>query len=159
MDIKRREFLNKLGFWLLILLLVAVLMLIFFRYIYYTNCKDDTCFKNKLQNCDRTKYLSEGKTIYKYYILGRKADICRVQITLLGGEFEEADLSPLQGKSMICYIPLNLAEMPGDNIARCHGVLKEGLQDIMIKKLNFYIAENVGKINYQIYQSLTNKTL
>jgi hypothetical protein len=158
MDKKRKDFLNKIGIWILVVIFIALVAFMFLRYVYYSNCGDLSCFQKNLQNCERTKYLSEGKTIYKYYIIGKRDGICKVNVALLGGEFEEADLASLQGKNMDCYLPLNSAVMPDQDISKCHGLLKEGLQDIMIKKLNFYIAENVGRINYQIYQSLTNKT-
>lgn len=158
MDKKRKDLLNKIGIGILIVIFVFLAVWIFFRYFYYERCDNQDCFQQNLQDCKRTKYISEGKTLYKYFIIGQKDGICKVEMTLLGGEYEEADLSYLQGKSMNCYLPLNSNIMPEQDIAKCHGLLKEGLQDIIIKKLNFYIAENVGKINYQIYQSLTNKT-
>ena len=159
MDKKRKNLLNKIGAWALVVIFIGLLVVIFFRYIYHKNCEDVNCFKERFQNCERTRYVSEGKALYRYYIIGQRDNLCKVEITLLGGEFEEVDLAILQGKSMDCYLPIGSMGMPDENMAKCHGLLKEGLQDIIIKKLNFYIAENINKINYGIYQSLANRTI
>ena len=43
---------------------------------------------------------------------------------------------------------------PVENLGLCHGLLKEGLQDLIIKKMHTYIIENMGKINEELESAL-----
>jgi len=40
--------------------------------------------------------------------------------------------------------------IPESNIGKCTGLLKEGLQDLVIKKLHTYLVQNLGKLNLEL---------
>ena len=40
---------------------------------------------------------------------------------------------------------------PESDINNCHGLLKEGLQDLFISKLHRYIVQNLGEINVEAF--------
>ena len=143
------------------IIVIAGIIFYGFKLFYYQSCSDKSCFDSRLNDCKRTKYFSEGKTIYEYSINGKEGESCVVGVKLIGGDFSDVDLEKLREKSMDCYVPLGIVVIPESDINNCHGELKEALQDIIINRLNVYIIDNVGKINYDIYKSLTqnvNKT-
>jgi hypothetical protein len=47
---------------------------------------------------------------------------------------------------MTCYYPLGTAAYAEKDLSKCHGLLKEELQTIIINKLHAYILENLGKV-------------
>ena len=51
---------------------------------------------------------------------------------------------------MNCMLPLGVRMIPESDIGNCHGLLKEGLQDIIIKRLHTYLVENIGQINLEV---------
>ena len=72
-------------------------------------------------------------------------DKCVVYVKNLeiAGTKEEKEL---RGKDMRCYLPKGIVMAPEEQIADCHGLLKEGLQDLIIKKLHLYIVQNIEEI-------------
>jgi hypothetical protein len=53
---------------------------------------------------------------------------------------------------MDCSLPLSFIGNPSSDLSKCSGKLKEGIQDVIIKKMYAYIYENIGKINEEITQ-------
>ena len=52
----------------------------------------------------------------------------------------------LEGREMECYLPFGSVIEPEENLDRCHGLLKEEMQKIIINKLHNYITDNIGKL-------------
>jgi len=63
-------------------------------------------------------------------------------------------MSVLEGKDMLCYLPLGSISAPQENLARCHGSLKEEMQAIIIKRLHNYIVDNLGEIGEELERAL-----
>ena len=90
--------------------------------------------------------------------------MCKIQINLertsVGTEFENKIL--LEGKSMECFIPKSrLFEVNFNEIENllgyCSGPLKEGIYEIMIKKMYGVIISNLGDILGELQLSLIQK--
>jgi len=130
--------------------ILALVLLIFFIYLFFIKeekCNNELCFRINLRNCERASY-NTGEWFYK--IIGKNKGNCVVyvkNIYLYEKEFEIAEA--LKGKDMECNIPLSEAGfyMPIDNIENCHGILKEAILDLMVKKMHLYIIKHIGEIN------------
>ena len=60
------------------------------------------------------------------------------------------NLKSLEGKDMNCYRDIGNNENPKSDLEKCHGDLKEEIQALIIKNMNSYILENVGKISEEL---------
>jgi len=142
---------KNLRLWIIGSLLILVGILIVYAYFFlYVKCEDKQCFNNYLRDCNRAKFNSLGNMSFEYKILGASNGNCSVNVKLLRGDFTNQDSLKLQGKQMICNIPLGVVISPESDISLCHGLLKEGLQDLIISKLHQYIVLNLGDINRDI---------
>ena len=88
---------------------------------------------------------------FEYKILLKDGDDCVVKVKLLRGDLSNQDSLALQSKSMKCNLPFGFVVAPEDDISKCHGLLKEGLQDLIIKKMHTYIVQNLEEINSGIF--------
>jgi hypothetical protein len=133
-----------------ILIAVAIVLLVGFLILmkfYYRNCENLTCFEDQLKECKKAKFISSGKMIFEYIILGETEGKCDVRVVLLEGDLNNQDSIKLEGKDMICSIPFGILVSPESDIGLCSGPLKEGLQELIISKLYSYVVKNFGKIN------------
>jgi hypothetical protein len=69
---------------------------------------------------------------------------------LLQGELNNQDSVKLEGNKMECKLPRGVVMIPESDIGNCHGLLKEGLQDLVIQKLHTYLVQNLGRINLEL---------
>ena len=90
--------------------------------------------------------------IFEYVIKGVSGGECEVDVELLMGELNNQDSIRLEHQKMTCMLPEKVVMIPESNIGKCHGLLKEGLQDLVIKKLHTYLVQNVGRINLEIIE-------
>ena len=88
--------------------------------------------------------------IFEYTIKGVERDECEVVVQLLQGELSNQDSIKLEMQKMTCMLPKGVVMIPESDIGNCHGLLKEGLQDLVIKKLHTYLVQNLGQINLEI---------
>ena len=140
---------------LLILFLVLVGGLWWFGLYYYKTCENQECFNSALQKCSRVRFVSQSNMLFEYKILSRwwkfwKRDKCEVSVKLIRGDLSNQDSLVLEGKSMRCSIPFGMIIAPESDINNCHGLLKEGLQDLIINKMHSYIVENINEISEEI---------
>ncbi|MDO8516858.1 MAG: hypothetical protein Q7S33_01925 [Nanoarchaeota archaeon] len=126
------------------LLIVAWIWASFF---YYTPCIDDGCFNENLGNCHNAKYTKYSNMTLLYTIQGKQNNNCLVSVKLIEGDLSNQDSLALENKEMLCEIPYGMIIAPEANIDNCHGLLKEGLQDLILSRLHSYIVQNLGKIN------------
>jgi len=130
-----------------IMLIVFVAVFLVFGFVY---CENKTCFDKALKDCDRAKFVYGDGMIFEYMIKGKSGDGCEVNVKLLQGNLNDADSAKLEGLDMICVLPLGVVMNPENDIGSCHGMLKEGLQDLIIEKLNTYLVQNLGQLNLEI---------
>jgi len=88
--------------------------------------------------------------IFEYIIRGVSDGECEVDLELLRGELNNQDSLKLEGHEMTCYLPKGVLMIPESNIGKCTGLLKEGLQDLVIRKLHTYLVQNLGKLNLEL---------
>jgi len=143
---KKEHYKSKMVF-KIVLVVALIIVIAFLGYsLYYGTCGNDECFNNALENCKRVEYISYGNMSFAYKIEGKDQDYCSIRVKLLGGEFSDEDSRKLVGKDMVCLIPFGAIIAPESNIDNCHGLLKEGLQEIIISKLHRYISQNIGRL-------------
>jgi len=133
-----------------LLLVLGVLLLIFVLFwVFFSakSCNDKACFDNALVKCKPAFFTSEGEMIFRYKIVGKQGESCMVDVWLLKGEISNQDSLKLENQNMRCYIPLGFVSKPESDISLCHGLLKEGLQDLIISRLHNYVVQNLGKIH------------
>jgi len=147
---------KKRGIILLIIFAVVILLVaVYFSFFFSYKCNDLSCFRAHQEDCSRTKYIYDStETTWDYHILGDKEGKCMIEVTALQVKEGSFDRVNLQGKTMICYLPLQDISFPESDISRCHGILKEELQDLIIQKLHDYIIEGVGDIGESLEQTI-----
>ena len=149
-----------------ILIILVFLSLIFYYFGFMkTSCDSERCFETLSQDCSPLKYQrSINNNIYKYTISRSLGQYCKVNIkfekTSEGTNFETKER--LEGKSMLCLIPkselslININEV--ENLLKyCTGQLKEGIYEIIIKKMYSIIISNLGEILGEVQTSLIKK--
>jgi len=144
---------KKRGIWKILLTLLIIAAIFYVTWFFLgrqEECSDRSCFESKLELCKRVRFVGGSEMIYEYLIQGKTGDFCEVKVRLLKGELNNQNSIALEGKEMICEIPLGVIMNPESDISQCHGLLKEGLQDLIIQKLHTYLVQNVGKINQEI---------
>lgn len=141
---------KKILGWKLVLSIISIIILsiviwsLFFR---YAECTNWDCFNQHLANCNRAKFIGGTNMIFGYTIIGNSKNGCEVNVKLLQGNLDNSDSKKLENQEMICTLPKGVIMLPESNIGNCHGLLKEGLQDLIIKKLHTYLIKNLGIIN------------
>lgn len=136
---------KEVGYW--VLGGAVFLVLVSFVYFYfngYSDCKDDKCFFDKLASCEKAHYVYYGNITFDYVIKGVENNFCVVDVTLLRSYWRGNTFTDLNGKSMECFIEVGDTNYPEQDIDNCHGPLKEGLQEIILDKLNSYLLDNFG---------------
>lgn len=88
--------------------------------------------------------------IFGYTVKGSSGSECEVSVQLLQGELSSWDSTKLEMQKMTCMLPKGVVVIPENDISRCHGILKEGLQDLVIKKLHTYLVQNLGQLNLEV---------
>ena len=133
---------------LFFIIAIWVVWRIFFS---YTVCDNWDCFNSNLENCNKAKFIGESNGIvFEYIIRGNSNNFCKVDVELLQGKLNNQDSIKLENQKMTCNLPKGIAIIPESNIGDCHGLLKEGLQDLIIEKLYTYLVQNLGRINLEV---------
>jgi hypothetical protein len=101
--------------------------------------------------CDKAVYISNtDSAVWEYKILGTKISECIINTKIIQLKQGQTELLSLEGKSMDCYVPLGFSGSPNQNLASCHGILKEEMQDLLIKRLHLYVVEHIGEISEEL---------
>jgi len=153
---------KKLAEILLIFLIIVVFLLLIYFIVYedifliFTReCVNEDCFRQNLAKCRRAQYVNDAQeAAWLYTIRGREEGKCEVEIELLMLKEGEIELRSAEGKMMTCYLPLDTVTTPGEDLSLCTGILKEEMQDLIIKRMHSYILENLGQINQELNKLL-----
>ncbi len=133
---------------LIMVVVLAAVFLTWFLYPFTKDCPNRECFSEALVFCERAQWLNDdNEATWLYTIKGQDEGRCEVEVELLQAKQGEQELSNIEGKNMICRLPLKTMTIPEQNLESCHGLLKEELQDLIIKKMHSYIIENLGEIS------------
>lgn len=133
---------------LVIIILILIAILAYFIFFYKQTCKDESCFANAMSKCSKASFVSDDEEAsWSYNIKNKKAGECIVNVKILQAKQGNVELEKIQGLSMDCGLPLSYTGSPQQDLTRCHGLLKESLQELMIQKMHAYILSNLGKID------------
>ena len=133
-------------------LAIIMIIIVFAIALYFTlrseNCVSYGCFQGFMIECSPANYVNEEPDATWFYeIKGENGDRCEVEVTMLLAKKGELGIDKLEGQSMTCSYPLGVSAYPEKNLNACHGLLKEGLQEIVIEKIHGYVLNNLEEIN------------
>lgn len=141
----------------LIFIIIIVLILAFLFYFFgiiKPKCTTDPCFNENLQKCSPVKYTRlQNNNVYKYTIFRSLGNKCKLTVEnkkmATGTDYETISL--LEGKSMECKIPKSKAsEIELDNMKDllnyCTGPLKEGMYELLLKKMYALVVAQMSGI-------------
>ncbi|MBU3912583.1 MAG: hypothetical protein KKB21_01800 [Nanoarchaeota archaeon] len=152
------EFLKKRRvIWISVSAVIVILFLaLIFIYFYKTNCSSKECFDSKLERCDKAVFIEDTPdSAWQFDIEGKSlmcsvnpvaCSECKVNVKLLQIKRGNVDSVKLEGLEMVCMLPFGIVTSPQGDLSRCHGPLKEQMQDLIINRLHTYILSYVGKI-------------
>jgi len=140
---------------MLILIILVAVIAVYFTFFYPRKCGDATCFNSALLKCKRAKYIDDlTDAVWSYRIKGKSGDKCQVDVKLLQLKRGASEMVILEGKEMTCYLPLGVITSPQEDLKKCHGLLKEEMQSLIINRLHNYIVENLGEISEELKKPL-----
>lgn len=116
-------------------------------------CGDESCFSVALVKCSRVSYVKNApETSLFYTIRGKTLDNknCKIDVKLIQVRAGSAELYSLEGKQMNCLTPLGIYLKPEEKIEYCHGLLKEGVQEIMIQRMHSQLVENMIDVSERL---------
>ena len=125
-------------------------LLIWMNFFYFSICDNQECFDRNLETCSRAEFVRLDDMVFKYNILRRFDGKCVVNVELLSGDLSNKDSDRLEGNEMECYLNRGEIVIPESNMGDCHGLLKEGLQELVISKLHRHIVENLGELGEEL---------
>ncbi len=138
----------------LIILIVAGAA-VYFTFFFSRKCMDIGCFNANLEKCNKANFLDDIKdAVWNYDIKGENNGQCEVGVKLINMKGGNLDLLPLEGKEMTCYLPLGFVSSPQEDLLKCHGMLKEEMQGVIITRLHNYVLSNIGKISEELKKPL-----
>jgi len=149
---------KKGGNWKAYLIIGIILLLlaaVYFTFFFYYKCDDLACFQAHQKECSKTKFVKDSEdTVWKYTIEGKEQGKCLINVETIMIKKGAIENQKLEGKSMDCLLPLASLSSPESDIERCHGELKEEMQNMIIQKLHSYIIENVEEIDEELEKLL-----
>ena len=135
-----------------VVILIAVIAVITFLMILPAKkCDNEKCFNSALENCKKAEYMKESEiATWQYIINGKTNEECRINVRLLMLKQGKTDIANWEGKEMSCYLPLRYIGYPEEKLNKCHGLLKEEIQETIIKKNHNYVLDNINKITEEL---------
>ncbi len=155
---------KRVYFYLAVFLVVLSIILYYFG-LFKGTCEDEKCFHEAASLCSPKKYNQNvNNNIYNYVISRSFGENCKIRVSLdrsaEGTDFDTR--GKLEGKSMKCLVPkselnnVNFNEVE-NLLGYCTGPLKEGMYEIIIKKMYGIIISNLGEILGEVQLGLIKK--
>ncbi len=146
---------EKRGIIVVSLIIIVVIIASYFTFFYSKRCRDSSCFNAALLKCRKASYMNDAKDATWFYkIKGKSKGECKIRVEILQVKEGTTDMASLEGKAMYCYLPLGVVSNPQENLERCHGLLKEEMQKLIISRLHNYIMSNLGEISEELEKPL-----
>ena len=143
-----KKWVNKKGLTWVIVILIIILSALWFFYFKIEACDTMSCFQDNMKICSRANYINEvDEASWGYRVSGPTNNGCKIEVKLLQAKEGNFDINELEGESMFCYYPIGTAIQPEKDLSKCHGILKEDLQQIIIDRLHKYLLENLGEVD------------
>lgn len=135
----------------LIVVLVVAVVAVYFTFFYTKKCDSRGCFNLAMEKCSKVSFLDDAEdATWLYKIKGKSQDDCMVYVELVKIKKGSVEMLRLENKDMECLVPIGSVASPQDNLGNCHGLLKEEMQNMIIKKLHSYIVDNLGEISEEL---------
>ena len=129
---------------------LAIIFLAFaarYTFFYSESWETAECFLSNLRECSRAVFVNDqAEATWKYKIKDEISNECEIEVTLLQHKTNDLELNSLVGKSMTCSLEKGVADYPEKYLDKCHGILKEEMQGVMIKKLHAYLLDNLDEV-------------
>ncbi|MEM4259427.1 MAG: hypothetical protein QXS38_01545 [Candidatus Pacearchaeota archaeon] len=136
---------------LIVIMILAIIGAVYFGFIYIHHCSNYECWQKYMSRCSRAAFINdEPEASWRYEIKGTEGKQCVIEVKLLLAKKGELGIEKLIGQKMTCYYPTGVSAYAEKDLTKCHGLLKEELQNIIINKLHSYILENLGKIGEEL---------
>lgn len=145
-----------------IAIVVIIIALVYLKFFYFKKCQDYTCFNEGVVKCNKIIFRSDEKeAVWEYKVLGKKKGECVINVKLLMIKQGKKETQILEGKEMKCYLDSATIQQfinqnkninPRQNLELCHGILKEEMQEIIIKNLWGVVLKNIGKIKEELVE-------
>jgi len=135
--------------------IILAIIAVYFTFYYSYTCEDIGCFQAHQRKCSRTDYIKDSPdTVWRFFIQGKEDDKCEIDVEVVQIKSGTPTQQRLEGLSMTCLLPLDSIVSPESDIARCHGVLKEEMQNLIIQKLHTYVLDNLGDIGEELQNAI-----
>ena len=150
-----KETRKKVYIGLIILAVLALAGAVYFSLGYVPQCQNYECWQKSMTSCSKATFVSEEtEATWRYSVAGAQDKQCAIEVELLLAKQGELGISNLIGERMTCSYPLGESAYAEKDLSKCHGILKEDLQTLMINKLHAYVLENLGKIEEGLKQAV-----
>jgi hypothetical protein len=141
---------------IVLLMILGILLLatgIYFTWFFTYNCSNLECFQANQVKCTKATVIRETEsTTWEYTIKGESQGTCIIDTKILKVKEGQLDRKSLEGNSMECSLPIGSKVFPESDLKKCHGLLKEEIQQIIIKNAHAQIIANLGKIASELEQ-------
>ncbi|VVB77575.1 Uncharacterised protein [uncultured archaeon] len=120
----------------------------YFLFVYTKLCGDEECFFSGVDNCKRVSFYKEdSQSVWLYSVKGtHDKTSCDVSVGLVKIKQGTVELEKLQGREMNCIVDRGSRTYPEQTLSGCNGMLKEGMQEIIIQRMHNYILQNIGEV-------------
>lgn len=132
---------------IIIIAALAVSGGVYLTFFYHPECNSYACWQKYMTSCTKKASFinEEPEASWGYTISGLADDRCAITVKLLQVKQGELGMDKIVGEEMSCSYLKGTSAYAEKDLSKCHGLLKEGLQQIIINKLHSYILENLGK--------------
>ncbi len=133
---------------LIVVLVLALIGAVYITFFHVPACSNFECWQKYMAKCSKATFVNdEPEAAWGYKVLGVENRQCVINVRLLMAKQGELGVNELVGQEMKCYYQKGVAAYAEKDLSKCHGILKENLQTIVITKLHTYILENLGKFD------------
>lgn len=140
---------------LIVVVALAIIGAVYFGFFYTPSCSNYECWQKYMSRCSGATFINdEPEASWKYEVEGSTNGQCAINVVLLLAKKGELGIEKLVGDEMTCYYPKGTAAYAEKDLGKCHGILKEELQALIINKLHSYIIENLGKVEEGLESSI-----
>tara|TARA_Y100000310_G_scaffold294847_1_gene325649 strand:- start:3585 stop:4022 length:438 start_codon:yes stop_codon:yes gene_type:complete len=123
---------------------VVLIAAVYFTFFFHYKCDDLACFKSHQIKCSKTKFVNDlESTTWFYTIQGDKGNKCVIDVEILQVKEGSLDRQNLEGLSMECSLQKGGIDSPETDLTLCHGLLKEEIQELIIKNTHAQIVSNL----------------
>jgi len=140
---------------LIVVIIIIAVLALYLTFFYTKNCSDASCFNSALVKCRRASFINDAEdATWLYNIKSKSQGECKIDVKLLQLKQGTNEMAGMEGKEMVCYLPLGTITSPQGNLANCHGLLKEEMQSLIINRLHNYIVNNLGQISEELTKAI-----